>query len=136
MLKNTKTFNANAYNKTTTDETPFVETQTETPWTTTGIMTLVWNKKLSLIEYSNYDVTWMTLIRNVLGLCNPDFVDSYGFNCEDYAIDYCTECGGYGRDWPEGEGETFEKYANDGEDATVCPQCGCQGNSVTRNLIV
>ena len=50
MLKNTNTFNAIAYNKTTTDATPFVETQTETATTTTGIMTLVLNEKLSLIE--------------------------------------------------------------------------------------
>ena len=85
--------------------------------------------------YSNYDVTWITLIRNVLGLCNPDFVDSHGDSCEDYAQgEYCTDSGGFGKNW--GTGGSFALYANNGEDASVCPQCGCKGNIVTKNLIV
>ena len=43
---------------------------------------------------------------------------------------YCRINGDYGENW--NPYETFEYYAVNGEDATSCPQCGCQGNKITR----
>jgi len=60
------------------------------------------------------------------GRCNPNFVDKDGDNCQAYADEnYCTINGDYGKDW--NLNEEFKDYAVNGEDATVCPQCGCIG---------
>jgi len=60
--------------------------------------------------------------------CNANWADSYGDNCQKYADnDWCSPTGGYGSEWRAGWG-TIEKYAVDGKDAFVCPQCGC-GNT-------
>ena len=65
------------------------------------------------------------------GRCNPYFVDSQGHGCKTYAdMKYCRINGDYGENW--NPYETFEYYAVNGEDATSCPQCGCQGNKITR----
>jgi len=37
---------------------------------------------------------------------------------------YCTSTGGYGSGWDDSYG-AFKDYAKNGQDATVCPQCGC-----------
>jgi len=59
------------------------------------------------------------------GRCNPYFVDSQGHGCKTYAdMKYCRINGDYGENW--NPYETFEYYAVNGEDATSCPQCGCQ----------
>ena len=54
-------------------------------------------------------------------------------NCQTYADKkYCTIDGDIGSEWTleHGTDETFEDYAVNGEDATTCPQCGCQGNTI------
>ena len=63
-------------------------------------------------------------------VCNPNFIDSGGYTCQDYAdYKYCTSSGGYGPGWDSEFYGDFEKWANDGyETAMVCPQCGCVGN--------
>ena len=67
---------------------------------------------------------------NFFSECNAHFVDSYGDDCMIYAAKgWCTLDGGYGSTWDSSWG-TFEDYANDdGETATVCPQCGCGGGN-------
>jgi len=57
--------------------------------------------------------------------CNPDFVDSEGFNCQAYNRSYwCTSTGTYGHGWTQDRG-TFEDYSVNNQSAFVCPQCGC-----------
>ena len=70
----------------------------------------------------------------ITGRCNPDFIDYDGNDCQSYADKkYCTIDGDYGSEWSAGD--TFEDYSFKGEDATTCPQCGCQGNTITEGVI-
>jgi len=64
----------------------------------------------------------------VRGTCNPNFVDSVGDDCYQYAInEWCTSTGGYGSGWIWTD--TFDDYATNGQTAAVCPQCGCGQDS-------
>jgi len=57
--------------------------------------------------------------------CNADWADSFGNNCQKWADKgWCSPTGGYGIEWNAGWGK-IENYAKDGQDAFVCPQCGC-----------
>lgn len=61
--------------------------------------------------------------------CNPDYVDSHNFNCEFYSFSsWCRGDGVYGHLWKTSYG-TFDQYSVGGEDAWVCPQCGCSMDS-------
>ena len=62
--------------------------------------------------------------------CNPGFIDNGGDNCQRYGDNnWCNSTGGYGDDWNQDWGK-FEDYATDqGENARLCPQCGCSGNT-------
>ena len=74
------------------------------------------------------------LLPSIIGRCNPNFVDKDGDDCQSYANKkYCTINGGYGQKWSATE--VFEDYAVNGEDATTCPQCGCQGNTIIMGVI-
>ena len=61
--------------------------------------------------------------------CNPRFIDSGGYTCQDYKdYEFCTSVGGYGPGWKSNYGD-FYKWANeDGETAIVCIECGCGDN--------
>ena len=62
-----------------------------------------------------------------LEICNSDFVDIDGDNCEKYILkQWCSSSGGYGTGWYWNYG-SFEDFAVNGQTAAVCPQCGCEG---------
>jgi len=58
--------------------------------------------------------------------CNADFIDKWGDNCQRYGDNnWCNSTGGYGDNWKQDWGK-FEDYTTDqGENARLCPQCGC-----------
>eukprot|EP00494_Astrolonche_serrata_P025210 UN25471 len=58
--------------------------------------------------------------------CNEDFLDIIQDSCEVYEEnDWCTKYGNVGAGWNV-EWGALKLWANEqGEDATVCPQCGC-----------
>ena len=88
-----------------------------------------------LISFSNMCISIILASQpyNRIDKCNPEFIDSGGYTCQDYAdYKYCTSSGGYGPSWDSEFYGDFEKWANDGyETARVCPQCGCGGNRFT-----
>ena len=60
-----------------------------------------------------------------LGICNRNFADKDGANCEIYKNNnWCSSTGGKGPGWKNFWGN-FEKYAKGGQTARACPQCGC-----------
>ena len=63
--------------------------------------------------------------------CDPNFIDSGGYTCQDYAdYEYCTPFGGYGPGWDTEYYGDFNRWANDNfETAIICPQCGCKKES-------
>ena len=65
------------------------------------------------------------MIKYFSDVCNPHFIDSHNVTCQDYADKkLCSPFGGFGRGWFALWG-TFEHFEKDGENAEVCPQCGC-----------
>jgi len=61
--------------------------------------------------------------------CNADFYDDIGFTCKEYIdYEYCTPNGGYGENWKDSWGPISD-HAMNGNDAFVCPECGCGGDS-------
>jgi len=75
------------------------------------------------------------------GPCNPSFVDHEGKDCQTYVdSDWCTSNGEYGNEWGNwvfdenavylwdkewNDWGTFELYSDNGQSASLCPQCGC-----------
>ena len=66
--------------------------------------------------------------------CNPDWLNEYAQGCEYYFNNnWCTSDGDYGPAWDMAWG-TFDNnvqdgYVENGQNALVCPQCGCkEGN--------
>ena len=61
------------------------------------------------------------------GSCDPEWKSPSGETCDSYAEkSYCTAKGEYGSEW-KAEWGTFQDWAVDGQGASVCPQCGCEG---------
>jgi len=77
--------------------------------------------KLSVVLMATLGCISMTKAND----CNADWTDSFGNNCQKWADKaWCSPTGGYGIEWNAGWGK-IENYAKDGQDAFVCPQCGC-----------
>ena len=69
-------------------------------------------------------------------ICNINFTDETGTNCESYKLnDYCTKTGEEGQGWKRNTFGSIEKYLNkDNESALVCPQCGCKPGNLELGL--
>ena len=62
--------------------------------------------------------------------CNQDWLSLEKYTCTQYEEDdYCTAEGGYGAGWKD-EWNEFSDWAVEGQDATVCPECGCEGEMI------
>jgi len=58
-------------------------------------------------------------------VCNADWKSNAGSSCQAYMDEeWCTASGAFGAKWLT-EWGPFAQYAVNGEDASVCPQCGC-----------
>ena len=86
---------------------------------------------LALIYISGLNDSFICAIEldERINQCNPSFIDSGGYTCQDYKdYEFCTSVGGYGPGWKSNYGD-FYKWANeDGETAIICKECGCGYN--------
>ena len=80
--------------------------------------------------------TCIQVFHFISGSCNRYWSNEYGQGCADYINrNWCTPDGDYGTAWDMAWG-TFDENAVDGivengQNALVCPQCGCKEGNLT-----
>ena len=73
----------------------------------------------------------------IIGACNPNFIDSDGYNCTEYIdLKYCTSDRRYGERWQLEKWGHISEWSTNGYNAWSCPECGCKGIENNYSFIV